>query len=475
MPDERGYRALVVVLAGLLVLGALVGFFRAASMTGQKVSLDPNEGWNAYHAQAAMTGRDLYPKPESFVTNNYPPLSFFVVGPVGRLLHDDIEAGRIFSLLSFLAMAGGIGVAARKMGAGAAESTFGASLFAAIALFGTNYVGMNDPQLLGHAIDILGLLVVLRDPPKGKVNARSYVAAFLFVLALFIKHNLVALPLAVMLWLAIYDRRRAVEFGAAGIALALIGLAVSDLALHVDLLDHLRSARLFGFGNMAAGLSAWSLWGFVPAIAVLFLILFDPFDRAVVFLGLYGVASLVLGAYFLGGAGVDQNAMFDADIALALGVSLSLQKLNERAGGRWAALGAAALLAGLGVAIWQTADPAFATSGYWLQPLREEQELAEKDIAFVRSREGPALCETLALCYWAGKKAEVDVFNLGQRYATHTMSDASLVALLAGRRFAMVEFDPDEPFPLTPRVHRALSENYRVDHSNDDGTFFVPR
>ena len=29
---------------------------------------------------------------------------------------------------------------------------------------------------------------------------------------------------------------------------------------------------------------------------------------------------------------------------------------------------------------------------------------------------GPALCEMLSLCYWAGKRAEVDVFNLGQAY-----------------------------------------------------------
>src|ERR1700736_4104517 len=70
--------------------------------------LDPNEGWNAAHALAAMAGRALYPPPQSLMVNNYPPLSFYIVGALARLTGDAVIAGRILALLSFLAVCGGI-------------------------------------------------------------------------------------------------------------------------------------------------------------------------------------------------------------------------------------------------------------------------------------------------------------------------------------------------------------------------------
>ena len=35
---------------------------RDGTAIGLRVPLDPNEGWNAYHALAAMTGAPLYPR-----------------------------------------------------------------------------------------------------------------------------------------------------------------------------------------------------------------------------------------------------------------------------------------------------------------------------------------------------------------------------------------------------------------------------
>jgi len=47
--------------------------------------LDPNEGWNAYFADAAIHGGVLYPAADALITNNYPPLSFYLVGAAGLL------------------------------------------------------------------------------------------------------------------------------------------------------------------------------------------------------------------------------------------------------------------------------------------------------------------------------------------------------------------------------------------------------
>src|SRR2546423_8243173 len=44
-----------------------------------------NEGWNAYHADQAIRGSGLYPTPDGFVASNYPPLSYYLIGWLGRL------------------------------------------------------------------------------------------------------------------------------------------------------------------------------------------------------------------------------------------------------------------------------------------------------------------------------------------------------------------------------------------------------
>ena len=59
-----------------------------------------NEGWNAYHADQAMRGSGLYPPPDGLVANNYPPLSYYLIGWLGKLFGDPLYVGRAVSILS---------------------------------------------------------------------------------------------------------------------------------------------------------------------------------------------------------------------------------------------------------------------------------------------------------------------------------------------------------------------------------------
>jgi hypothetical protein len=81
----------------------------------------------------------------------------------------------------------------------------------------------------------------------------------------------------------------------------------------------------------------------------------------------------------------------------------------------------------------------------------------------------------MSLCYWAGKKAEIDVFNLGQAYATHTRSEDSLLRLIAAHYYGAAEFDSLADFALGPRVRKAFDRFYRIDHADENGVFLVPR
>src|SRR5260370_8287229 len=79
------------------------------------VEIENNEGWNAYFADAAMGKMPLYPSADQLITNNYPPLSFYTVRLIGRLLGDPVLAGRLLSLIAVFAIAAAIALSVRRL------------------------------------------------------------------------------------------------------------------------------------------------------------------------------------------------------------------------------------------------------------------------------------------------------------------------------------------------------------------------
>lgn len=464
--DRLVFRGLVALLAAVCAAGLV----RIAATIFLHVPLDPNEGWNAYHSLAAMSGGALYPPPDSFMFNNYPPLSFWIVGAFGQAIGDNIFAGRILSLAATLCIAGSVFVTLRFMDVGRWRALFAALLLVAGLLDFTDYVGMDDPQLLGQAVAMGGLVLLVRRPRTPAVIA---IASMLMTAALFVKHNLVALPAATVLWLALHDRHAAMRFAISGIAFALAGLALFHMVYGVSLIGQLNSARLWSGEVFAANLANFLIWSNVSLFGLAILAFFGKGDRHIALCAIYAAMSGAVGVPFAGGAGVDMNIWFDAAIALALGGGLLLQKLSGRSwlGTAVAFAYAIPLLAGL----WLNWNGDWLTGDFWLYPLAEETASAEADIAFLKGHDGPALCEMLSLCYWAGKREEVDVFNLGQAFATGRQSDAALVRLIDARRFRTLEFDSLDDFTLGPNVRRAAMRQYRVDHASENGAFLVAR
>src|ERR1700733_14282575 len=286
----------------LISLACIAGLCRIVATIGLKVPFDPNEGWNAYHAVRAMMTGSPYPSPDSFMTNNYPPLSFHLVGLFGRFFGDMIIAGRVVSLASFIAIFSGIAAVLRMMACSALECAFGALIFAACLLLNSDYVGMDDPQLLGHAVAMAGLLVTLREPrrPLALVSA-----ALLFTLAFFIKHNLVIAPIALTAWLGIYERRRAIWLGTSGLVCFVAGLVLFRLGYGFGLLGELQSSRLFSFHDLVGNLETWLIWGLLPLVVAATLAITRRGDKWAMFCAVYAFSSFLFVASYFGGAGVD--------------------------------------------------------------------------------------------------------------------------------------------------------------------------
>ena len=165
-----------VALASLPAIGRVIQTIPA------RVSLDANEGWNAYHAAAAFGG-GLYPHPAQLFFNNYPPLSFYLVGGIGRWIGDSIVAGRLVAFVAFAALAAIAYVASRQMQCARSEASFAAALFVAVTLSLSHYVGIDDPQFLSQAVAAAGLLFVI---PAARTTRGLWLAAALMSAAVFI-------------------------------------------------------------------------------------------------------------------------------------------------------------------------------------------------------------------------------------------------------------------------------------------------
>jgi hypothetical protein len=445
----------LALMAGAFCAAALL--LRNAMAIGQHVPLDPNEGWNAYHALAAITGAPLYPR--GMMVNNYPPLSFYIVGLLGRSLGDLIVAGRLVSLLSFVAVAMGLGALVRQQNGSALAALLASLVFATALLITSDYVAMDDPQLLGHALQIEALLLILR--PRPAILA----AALLMAAGLFVKQNLFVLPLSVLVWLVWKDRGAALRFFGYGLGAGLAGLVVAWASLGVFLPAEIASPRAWSLGNLVAAALHDGGWALPPLLATAWAGWRWRADPLIGFCAIYALVALFSGIGFSAGDGVDANIFFDLDIAMALTAGLSLSHLKPEARGFFALLYAVPL--GLFLA-GNFRDGNFAfTEGFARQgPL---------DVAFLAVTPGPALCESLSLCYWADKPAEVDVFNLAEAIKTGAQSEKALIDALRRRRYGAIQFDSLDPFPLGKKARAVLLANYRVHHIDDNGVFLRPR
>jgi hypothetical protein len=282
---------------------------------------------------------------------------------------------------------------------------------------------------------------------------------------MFVKHNLVAMPLATAIWLVERDSKEAGRFVLAGLAAGLAGLIGFRLLTGVNLLGQIFSPRIATFENFENSSFHFLSWAAVPLLITIWLALRLPQDRWVRFAVLYAGIAVIAGETFAAGDGVDANVFFDAAIALALSGGLALSRFAPRFSGfvAIAYIAPVALLLGLNFR-----DDNF----FYKEAFRR---LASSDISFLASRRGPALCEDLALCYWANKDATVDVFNMGEAFTIGAQDDSGLVKRLQTREFSALQFYSLAPFALGPKVHETILANYRVDHEDDNGVFLVRR
>lgn len=377
---------------------------------------DSNEGWNAYHSVLALSGGVLYPPMDSLLSTNYPPLSFYIVGLVGRWIGDDIVAGRLISLVSLLCVALNVFRLTRLLGSGGFFAAFSAALFLLyIAINASAYVAMDDPQWLGHALITYGAVKFFDARSCSRPLAGILVSSLACVAGVLVKQNLIVLPLALFVWSALYDRRLLLPWTAvsllAGLGAMVLGSAVYGTTMLQGIFLH---QRVMSLRILEVNVSRFIMPLTPLAVYAVLLWAAARRERTSGFALIYAGIAGGLGLFFLTGHGCDVNIVFDLIIALCICAGL--------AGAR------AASTVASGHRPWVPAAIALAIVSVWLpsfteafeesaQSLREDGSQRDYDdlIAQIAASKGPVACEMLSLCYWAGRDFDIDAHNYLQK------------------------------------------------------------
>ena len=435
--DTRAQVALLVLLAAYFMVWPV---WRA----GFPIEIAQNEGWNAYHADAAMGAAPLYPPTDTLIVNNYPPLSFYVVGALSRIFGDALYVGRVLSLAAVVGLGGLIGLVIVELGGGAAGGVIGGAWFIAVmARSFSRFVGMNDPQLVGHALMMGALVWLLRREAQGKSAVPPILA---MAAAGFYKHNIVAVPITSILWLAGRDWRRAMLPLAVAAGAAALGLLIC-IALYGDaFLANLLTARPYHWQRALKGLGR--LQWILPALALCGIwIAAEPSRSAARFTLLFiGVAFAAYLAQW-GGEAILDNAQFDLVIATAVGLGLAFDRAGKTGFGLRHGATAARAVVVLVVAARLLAtlriepalvlfDPAYRAEYF------ENTEAVRAEAARIAQIPGPVACDYKVVCRLAGKPFAYDDFRAEMLVMIGASNGLDVEGLIRAHGLTRVHNDP---------------------------------
>ena len=453
-PANRLTAALIWALALLAALFLVWPVWRAFL----PLEIWGNEGWNAYHADTAIRGGQLYPPPDGLVANNYPPLSFYLIGALSRVFGDALYVGRALSILSTL----GIGVAAamvvRQVGGSRAASLIAGLWFVAtMARFFEYYVGMNEPQLLGQVVMVWGFVWFLRRHADRRAVEP---AVLVMVLAGFVKHNFIVVPLVALAWLTFDNWRLGLRAVLAGGVAAATGLALCTWLFAPYFIPDMLMPRTYelarAFSNLGRlqfilpALVLWGIWAWS-----------ERGSRPARFTALLIGAGLVMYMVQKAGSGVDENAQFELVFATAIGIGLAYDRLaNDPLRTGWSPHAIRVLVLGMLILrLLLSTRLEFAAvlfSPQYRAAAAEHAAVARAEAARVAAIPGPVACSNLVICRAAGKPFVLDSFKVDMMLGTGTISAFRLYETM--RRQGIVEDRTDPRANVTSLWRRMRSD-----------------
>lgn len=441
MPGSLASKAEYRTLLYLALLSFAAAWFLAWPIWRAQFLIEiwPTEAWNGYFQDAAAAGLPIYPPADGLVGNNYPPLSFYAIGLLGKALGiDNLFVGRAVSLIALLAVTIEVFLSVRVLVGGRAGAAIGALWYLAImARNQTTYVGANDPQLAGEAIMGAALVWFLLHCRAGQSPVRSLL---LMVAAGFWKHSMIAVPVTAVAWLIISRSRYAVRATIIGAAACVIGIATCVVVFGPDFLPNLLANRQYAWSNVignlghlqwpALALLIWAGWAFNNRTS-------NAAKITALLIG-FGLLSCILQWF---GHGVAGNAEFDLFLALGIGAGVAFARIEttwiaKRIGARRSRdLMIAALLIRL-IASDRQETALLIMSRDFRSFIYANQRTVLNDAAQVAAMSGDVACANKIVCRLAGKPFVVDEFKLEELVATGKATATDVASMLDARQIS---------------------------------------
>ncbi|HEY3911917.1 MAG TPA: hypothetical protein VGM07_18815 [Stellaceae bacterium] len=489
---------------GLVALWAFVGCVVAGAIalsTPSMLSLgftyerNYNEGWNVYNTLRLIHHEVIYDA-DLWRVNNYPIGSFLLVAGVNSLVGDLLLSGRIVAAAAFVAIGVLAAAATRGFGGDHIDALFGGACAAGFSyLVAPTWVAVDDPQSLAEAIMLGGLVSYL----WGEANRGDLLrTALLVALGGFVKPNVVAIPLAITIDLAIRSPRRLWFWVACCAASGAALLGLTELVAGGSFIAHLLSPRTFAWRSAIHNLMKYlRLFKFPLLVALPFSLTIFRGDRLV--LAAYGSLSILSAALLSGFEGTSYNMFQDAAVFLGIAAGVLLHELRPRvadlaATGRRVAATALACLALLLAQPILTEGPRAFGRLYRIGDVLAADRRAQSEFAaethYLAERPGLAICESLLLCYRAGKPFILDPFNSRQYILAGRLNEDRLTQQVAMHEFSVIQVreeicaDPAtadcrlqaQTFKrFTDRFLLAVARNYKLGRPSQDGAFYIPR
>jgi hypothetical protein len=489
----------IVICLMIVTLIALLGF--PVRRTFANVEVNYNEGWNAYRAFMVANRVPLYgTPPHGFGTGTaYPPISFHLIGLLGTAGTFTLM-GRLVSLISLIATGIFVALIVRQGGGSRQIAVFSFLLYEiAIVLLRPDRVGMYDPQLLGEALSTAGLYFYFRNPLSNRLLC---VSAIFFCLGGFTKHNLIVFPAAVAIDLLLRSRKAFLTW--AGAMLLSAGL-LTALTFLID--GHYFFIQLMGGGGgrTYSYHMAWSQYHhYVEKFQCLLVIAtawsIYSFRSRTLFVSAF-ILSHALAFLLAGGYGVDLNIFFNALAVTVIICGFALSDISFAFAGSQASVSNSR--AALMCAIFFISVMIF-VPGQLRRDRQSSRELPaqvkefDSAVQFVKLRPGPALCESLLLCYEAAKPFEYEPFSVRDQINTGRIKESEALQLLRTRHFQTVQIAlrsdeenlqesallmslgsdqkaPDTDRRFTPNFMQELLEDYQLSMRTSQMAIFCPK
>lgn len=458
---------------------------------GYSFEINYNEGYNVFNSIKAASGNDLYDsKANVYKTVNYPPLSFYIIGYIGNIVGNPLIVGRSISLLSLFLISICVAVAVIKLGGAVYDAVFtGIFCLGLFTTYASSYVGVNDPQILGHLFEMAGLLFYLDSRTK---NINIFLVALLFSLGIFIKHNLIALPLAVALDLFFQSRRNFIKYVLYCITFGLFFVCIVLIVSGYDFINEvllIESSRIFSIRKLILKTTDLVYNIQIPFTVTLLIIFYNFREINFRIISIYYLLALVIGIYFSGVSGININIFFDflLSMAIASGMILCYYRKYILNMFNYSKLIYFFLPMFLFFGILVKVPENIITFDLYSLFIEKERRFQE-DVAFLKGYSGPVLCESVLLCYFGNKRYEYDSFQVQQSILSGKIKEEKILNIIESGYFSIVQtnrkpindiknsmgYGPVVSYGrFTVNIMRALNKHYTLLRETGERTFYV--